>query len=44
MARYREENHPAPPSSHFAWMREAGFHEIDVVWKYYNFAVWTGRK
>jgi tRNA (cmo5U34)-methyltransferase len=27
-----------------AWLKDLGFSEIDVIWKYYNFAVNGGRK
>ncbi len=27
-----------------AWLAEIGFTDVDVVWKYYNFAVYGGRK
>jgi tRNA (cmo5U34)-methyltransferase len=27
-----------------AWLAEIGFSEVDVVWKYFNFAVYGGRK
>jgi tRNA (cmo5U34)-methyltransferase len=26
------------------WLAESGFTDIDVLWKYYNFAVYGGRK
>lgn len=41
---YRAEDHPAPLSHHLEWMREAGFQGVDVLWKYYNFAVFGGTK
>ena len=27
-----------------AWVAEIGFAELDVIWKYYNFAVYGGVK
>lgn len=44
MRLYREEDHPASLENHLAWLREAGFQGIDVLWKYYNFAVFGGTK
>lgn len=41
---YREEDRPASLMSHLQWLREAGFKEVDVIWKYYNFAVYGGYK
>jgi tRNA (cmo5U34)-methyltransferase len=39
-----DEDHPAKLMSQLAWLRDIGFAEVDVVWKYYNFAVYGGRK
>lgn len=41
---YEEEDRPAALSKHLEWLKEAGFREVDVVWKYYNFAVLGGTK
>ncbi len=42
LPKYREEDHPAKLMDHLAWLTEAGFRQVDVVWKYYNFAVYCG--
>jgi tRNA (cmo5U34)-methyltransferase len=26
------------------WLQDMGFSEVDVIWKYYNFSVYGGRK
>jgi tRNA (cmo5U34)-methyltransferase len=44
LPRYREEDFPSPLRSHIQWLEEAGFCEVDVVWKYYMFGVYGGRK
>jgi tRNA (cmo5U34)-methyltransferase len=44
MVTYREEDRPARLMSHLEWLREVGFKDVDVVWKYYNFAVYGGVK
>lgn len=43
LVNYRKEDSPANLETHFALMREEGFSEIDVLWKYYNFCVYIGR-
>jgi tRNA (cmo5U34)-methyltransferase len=42
--RYREEDFPSPLRSHIQWLEEAGFQEVDVVWKCYMFGVYGGKK
>ncbi len=37
-----EEDRPISLMNHFDMLRQAGFTTIDVVWKYYNFAVYMG--
>ena len=39
-----DEDHPACLMSQLAWLRDLGFTEVDVIWKYYNFSVYGGRK
>lgn len=39
-----DEDHPASLMSQLAWLQEMGFAEVDVIWKYYNFSVYGGRK
>jgi tRNA (cmo5U34)-methyltransferase len=38
------EDFPAPMTVHLDMMRSCGFRDIDIVYKYYKFAVYTGRK
>lgn len=40
--KYHEEDRPARLLDHLQWMKEAGFSDIDVLWKYFNFAVYGG--
>ncbi len=44
LQKYHEEDHPAKLVDHLAWLSEIGFSGIDVVWKYYNFAVYGACK
>jgi tRNA (cmo5U34)-methyltransferase len=39
-----DEDHPANLMSQLAWLQNMGFAEVDVIWKYYNFSVYGGRK
>lgn len=41
---YAAEDHPAPLTTHLDMLKECGFTAVDVVYKYYNFAVYTGKK
>jgi tRNA (cmo5U34)-methyltransferase len=41
---HEAEDHPAKLTEQLAWLAETGFTEVDVLWKYYNFAVYGGRK
>lgn len=40
--KYQEEDRPAKLIDQLAWMKEIGFVDVDVLWKYYNFAVYGG--
>ena len=42
--RYEREDSPAKLIDHLRWLNEVGFSGVDVVWKYYNFVVYGGRK
>ena len=39
-----DEDYPANLMSQLNWLQEMGFVEVDIVWKYYNFAVYGGCK
>jgi tRNA (cmo5U34)-methyltransferase len=39
-----EEDHPSKLMNQLDWLRDMGFAEVDVIWKYYNFAVYGGYK
>jgi tRNA (cmo5U34)-methyltransferase len=42
--RYYVEDRPAKLPDQLIWLKEIGFTDVDVIWKYYNFAVYGGRK
>ena len=42
IAKYYQEDHPAKLMDQVSWMEEIGFTDVDVLWKYYNFAVYGG--
>ncbi len=42
--KYYEEDRPAILRDQLAWLQEIGFVEVEVIWKYYNFAVYGGSK
>jgi tRNA (cmo5U34)-methyltransferase len=42
--KYHEEDRPARLTEQLGWLEEIGFTGVDVVWKYYNFAVYGGMK
>ncbi|MBN1889986.1 MAG: class I SAM-dependent methyltransferase [Thermoflexales bacterium] len=44
LPKYRAEDRPARLSDQLAWLAETGFAGVDVVWKYYNYAVYGGNK
>ena len=39
---YEAKDRPAKLMDQLKWMEEIGFVDVDVVWKYYNFAVYGG--
>jgi tRNA (cmo5U34)-methyltransferase len=44
VTRYEQEDSPAKLIDHMRWLNEVGFVGVDVAWKYYNFAVYGGKK
>jgi tRNA (cmo5U34)-methyltransferase len=40
--KYNEEDRPARLLDQLAWMTGIGFVDVDVLWKYYNFAIYGG--
>lgn len=44
LPRYYEEDTPASLIKHLSMLDDIGFKDIDVIWKYYNFAVYGGGK
>jgi tRNA (cmo5U34)-methyltransferase len=44
LPKYCDEDRPARLTDHLAWLAKAGFTDVDVVWKYYNYAVYGGTR
>jgi tRNA (cmo5U34)-methyltransferase len=42
--KYQAEDRPAKLMDQLDWLAEIGFVDVDVIWKYYNFAVYGGIK
>ncbi len=40
--KYYEEDRPARLISQLEWLKETGFRDVEIIWKYYNFAVYGG--
>jgi tRNA (cmo5U34)-methyltransferase len=41
---HKEEDQPFKLMEEISWLKEAGFRHIEVIWKYYYFAVYGGQK
>ncbi|OHD11000.1 MAG: methyltransferase type 12 [Spirochaetes bacterium GWD1_27_9] len=41
---YNNEDKPSEIMKQLEWLKEIGFKQIDIIWKYYNFAVYGGYK
>lgn len=44
LAKHRDEDHPSKLMDQLKWLELMGFKDVDVIWKYYNFAVYGGKK
>jgi tRNA (cmo5U34)-methyltransferase len=44
LPRYRAEDRPARLADQLHWLEAIGFRDVDVVWKWFNFAVYGGTK
>lgn len=44
LPKHEEEDIPAKLVDQVDWLRDIGFRDVDVIWKYYNFAVYGGLK
>jgi tRNA (cmo5U34)-methyltransferase len=42
MKTHKDEDRPAKLINQLDWLREIGFEDVDVIWKYYNFSVYGG--
>ncbi|MHA1269985.1 MAG: class I SAM-dependent methyltransferase [Candidatus Helarchaeota archaeon] len=41
---HRNEDSPAKLADHIRWLENVGFKNVDIIWKYYNLAVYGGYK
>lgn len=44
LPKHEAEDFPATIAEHMRWLQESGFEHVDVVWKWYGFAVFGGVK
>jgi tRNA (cmo5U34)-methyltransferase len=44
LPKYYREDRPAKLIDQLAWLAGLGFVDVDIIWKYYNYAVYGGRK
>jgi tRNA (cmo5U34)-methyltransferase len=44
LSKHQKEDNPQPLTDHLRWLKEAGFLDVDVIWKYYYFGVYGGKK
>jgi tRNA (cmo5U34)-methyltransferase len=44
LQKYREEDRPSELIQQLSWLTAIGFQNVDVLWKYFNFAVYGGLK
>lgn len=44
LVKYYAEDNPAKLNEQLSWMQAIGFSHIEIVWKYYNYAVYGGIK
>jgi tRNA (cmo5U34)-methyltransferase len=44
LPKQKEEDFPAPLIHHIKWLKETGFKNCDIVWKYYGLAVYCGTR
>jgi tRNA (cmo5U34)-methyltransferase len=44
MSTYQQEDHPSRLNDQLIWLKDIGYVDIDVIWKYFNFAVYGGTR
>jgi len=44
LVNYKSEDRPTSLMNHINWLKDIGFGGVDVVWKYYNYAVYGGNR
>jgi tRNA (cmo5U34)-methyltransferase len=44
IVKYKAEDRPTSLINHINWLKDIGFKNIDIVWKYYNYCVYGGYK
>ena len=42
--KYQAGDNPSVLFNHLRWLDSVGFKEVETIWKYYNFAIYGGRK
>lgn len=44
LIRYQTDDNPSKLFDHLKWLDNAGFNQVESIWKYYNFAIFGGFK
>ena len=44
LVNYKSEDRPTSLMNHINWLKDIWFGDVDVVWKYYNYAVYGGSR
>lgn len=44
LPKYQAGDNPAELFKHLKWLEKSGFRDVETIWKYFNFAIWSGRK
>lgn len=44
LKKYQTDDNPSTLYEHLRWLENAGFNQVETIWKYYNFAIFGGFK
>lgn len=44
LPKYQAGDNPSNLFNHLKWLEKSGFKDVETIWKYFNFAIWSGRK
>lgn len=44
LEKYQADDNPSTLYEHLRWLENAGFNQVETIWKYYNFAIFGGFK